>query len=126
MPRSAQKNYRDQIRNSLSQSGWEIISIDDKTDWWVDEHWTISSTSQEFGYSLVISFLVDPLYEGHDKSSAICEIVICKTRPPDRLDNESRVAELDMQKGHFATKLDSFIHEINQHRNSLGEASSLD
>lgn len=60
MTRTKRKNTRDQILARLADSGWERTGIDDDTDWWVDEHWTIRSVRQEYGLTLVMSFLVDP------------------------------------------------------------------
>ncbi|TQV79310.1 hypothetical protein [Denitrobaculum tricleocarpae] len=113
------KSFRDQIRGALSQSGWEVVQIDGEPDWWADEHWTISSTTRAYGYTLVVSFLVDPQHDGPRKSSAIWEIPVGKTRPRDWLDHDTRIAVLEMQKGHFAEKLDSFIREIDRHRDLL-------
>lgn len=121
MPGSQKKNYRDQIRAALSQTGWEVLEIDHDTDWWVDEHWTISSTTQAYGHTLVVSFLVDPMYEGPNKSAAIWTVLVGKTRPEDRLDTENMFAELDMTTGHFAEKLDEFIRAINQYRDTLSQ-----
>ncbi len=116
---AAKKNFRDQIRAALTRSGWQVVQIDGESDWWADEHWTIRSATQAYGCTLVVSFLVDPQYDGPRKSSAIWEIPVGTTRLLDRLDDENRIAVLGMQKGHFAEKLDSFILEMNRHRDLL-------
>ncbi len=97
------------------------MQIDEDTESWVDEHWAISSIAQAYGHSLIVSFLVDPMYEGPNKSAAIWTVRIGKTQPEDRLDTKNMVAELDMTKGHFAQKLDQFIREINEYRDSLSQ-----
>jgi len=118
MTKTKRKNNRDQILARLSDSGWERTCIDNDTDWWVDEHWTIRSIRQEFGLMLIVSFLVDPMYEGRDKSTAIWLITAGTQQPSDRLDDKNNVAKLYMQKGRFNEKLIAFVEEINDYRNS--------
>lgn len=66
--------------------------------------------------NLTINFLIDPLYEGSNKSAAVWTITASTQRPIDRLDSQNNVAELFMQKGRFEEKLIAFIEDINRHR----------
>ena len=118
MTKTKRKNTRDQILARLADNGWERTGIDDDTDWWVDEHWTIRSVRQEYGLTLVMSFLVDPQYEGHDKSSAVWMITAATQYPENRLDEQVKVADLDLQKGRLGRNLAKFIEEIDRYRNS--------
>jgi len=106
------------LRGRLDHDGWEIATIDDDTDWWIDQHWEIRSTRQAYGLTLFLNFMVDPMYEGRDKSSAVWEITASTRRPTERLDTTGQVAEMAMQKGRLARNLNGFIGELNAYRNS--------
>jgi hypothetical protein len=116
MTKIKRMNTRDQILARLSLSGWERTGIDDDTDWWVDEHWTIRSVRQNFGLTLVISFLVDPMYEGNNKGPAVWQIVAGTRVPVDRFDSEKQIAELTMMKGRFDKNLKAFVATIDHFR----------
>jgi len=106
------------LRGRLDHDGWEIATIDDDTDWWIDQHWEIRSTRQAYGLTLFLNFMVDPMYEGRDKSSAVWEITASTHRPTERGDTTGQVAEMAMQKGRLARNLNGFIGELNAYRNS--------
>src|SRR5215813_3551693 len=57
-------DFRALLRNRLDQNGWEVATIDDDTDWWVDQHWEVRSTRQANGLTLFLNLLVDPQHEG--------------------------------------------------------------
>jgi hypothetical protein len=119
MIKTKQKNYRDQILARLTDAGWERTCIDSDTDWWVDEHWTIFSVRQEYGLTLTLNFLVDPMFKGSDKHKAVWLITASTQQPRDRPDEENIIAELYMQKGYFNEKLIAFIAGINRYRDSI-------
>ena len=58
-----QTGYKYQIEQELIKRDWEIIEIDENTDWWDDEHWIV-----QFKYDsnkrFFLCFLVDPLFDG--------------------------------------------------------------
>ena len=113
------KKYQEQIRTELFRNDWEIIEIDADTDWWVERHWKLRSTAKEFGFTLFLSFLVDPLTTDSGKSPLISEVLASTVKPGSLLDRTKAVAELDMRKGQFAEKLKAFMQEINRYRDGL-------
>ena len=51
---------------ALRESGWEVMSTETANlDWWADEQWVVESTWSPRGFRLVLSFLVDPNWEGN-------------------------------------------------------------
>ena len=111
-------DFRTLLRGRLDDDGWEVAAIDDDTDWWVDQHWKIRSTRAANGLTLFLNFMVDPLYEGADKRSAVWSITASTCLPTGRTDRHSEVATLVLQKGRLIRNLGEFICQLNAYRNS--------
>ncbi len=118
MTKAARKNMKDQLLHYLSDSGWSLESIDSDTDWWVDEHWIMSSQWQKYGEKIWISFMVDPQYEGKHKQRAIWFILASEAQPESRLDMNHRISALGLGN-HFNREVKRFLSEINDYRNTL-------
>ncbi len=73
--------YKKHLLKKLTDKGWELISQDDNTEWWVEELWTMKSIKQNYGFTVVIGFLVDLQYDGIDKRSAVDSICACLKEP---------------------------------------------
>ncbi len=113
------KHYKQLLLNKLTYTGWEIVSRDDHTDWWLEEYWKIRSIRQNWGYELLVLFLVDPVYEGNKKSQAVWAIGATKKMPPDRPIGSGCIIQMDLQKGKFDFKLSEFVKGINEHRDRV-------
>ncbi|MCG7563099.1 hypothetical protein [Pseudoalteromonas sp. McH1-42] len=112
------KYYKEMLFSKLVQSGWEIIHESDNTEWWLESSWKIRSIKQNYGLECFILFLVDPQYEGNDKSSAVWAIEAFKNLPSARPLNTG-VAAMNMIKGQFDVKLSVFVNELNEYRASV-------
>ena len=55
----------------FARGGWELADVDRDTEGWACEHWTIVSIRQLPGLKIVPTFLVDPMFEGSNKASAV-------------------------------------------------------
>lgn len=111
-------SYKDQLRDALTKSGWEVERIDpDGIDWWACEHWYIQSVREEWGYRLVLSFLVDPMETPGRKHPTVWAISATAQTPTDRTSASQGIAVLSMAKRHFAPKLQEFIVAPARHRN---------
>jgi hypothetical protein len=84
--------FKQQLLDLLRDHGWELVSRDGDTDWWVEEHWLVRSVRENWGAELVLSFLVDPHYNGPKKSRAIWMIGATTEMPQDRLEAERGIA----------------------------------
>ena len=94
-----------------------MIEKNDDTDWWLEETWKIKSINQAYGLELYILFLVDPQYDGSNKSQAVWAVSAVEEMPNHRpIDNEE-IVQMDMQKGKFDQKLETFVLGINEFRN---------
>ena len=110
-------DFRALLRNRLDQNGWEVATIDDDTDWWVDQHWEVRSTRQANGLTLFLNLMVDRQHEGTHKSNAVWSITASTRLPAGRTDTTGQVAAMAMQKGRLDRNLNVFIGELNDYRN---------
>ena len=111
------KYYKELLLTKLSQTGWEFIEEDDDTDWWLESSWKIKSIRESYGLEIYILFLVDPQYDGINKSSAVWAVGAYKEIPAERpMGNE--ITEMDMVKGKFDQKLTEFVDNVNFYRHN--------
>ena len=111
--------YKELLLKKLSDSGWELIEEDDGAEWWLESWWKIRSISQSYGHVIYIVFLVDPQYEGENKSKAVIAVGASQN-PPDIgwSENEEVVTEY-MTKGKIESRLAKFVERLNKHRDEL-------
>lgn len=111
------KYYKELLLKKLHDSGWELDEIDSETDWWLEEMWKISSTQQNWGFTLYIHFLVDPQYDGTDKSSAVWAVSAIEKPAVGYVEAQNECKIMYLQKGRFDENLDKFVGELNNLRN---------
>lgn len=118
--------YKAILLREFQQHGWDIQSVDSGgVGWWADEHWTIVSTRQNWGMTLIISFLVDPQWVGNrKKGQGVWAVGVTPTLPTDRLAAEESIAELLRVHGPFAENAAAFIQSIDNYRQSLAASAS--
>ena len=98
----------------LQQEGWSLETVESVEDWWVSEHWRITSSTAPWGSELWLSFLVDPMYEGAKKESALHIIAANIDKPTSRpLTNQ---VELRINKGKYQENLAVFVESLNRFR----------
>ena len=114
------KHYKELLLNKLTTSGWELIEQDSDTDWWLEDSWRIKSVKQNWGEELNILFLVDPQFEGNDKSQAVWAIMAIKSIPSERPIGDEGIIQMDLVKGKFEQKLEDFVQGVNEYRNKIG------
>ncbi len=110
------KHYKKLLLDALREDGWELKTQVTGLNWWAEEHWYIRSTKENWGFELVLSFMVDPQYEGDIKSQAIYEVVATPKKIKDGIVPEDSVATMDLRKGNFEIKLSEFIDKLNLNR----------
>ena len=98
--------------------GWELSARVEEVKWWAEEHWYIQSIRDNWGFELVLSFMVDPEYEGDAKSQIIYEVVASAQQIEDGLTPKDAVAVMDLRKGVFSIKLSEFIDKLGRERDS--------
>ena len=109
--------FKNQMRNALFEKGWSIAACDKENAWWSDGHWVIRSERQAYGTEAVITFMVDPMFYGPDEKKPVWSVLASTEMPGGRLDTQTRVAEMCMQKGHYAEKLEVFVSKLDEFRN---------
>jgi hypothetical protein len=110
------KYYKELLLKELTNTGWELAEEDDNTDWWLESYWKIKSVKQNYGQEIFVIFLVDPQYDGHNKSSAVWAVGAFEKIPTER-PMEDCISEMCMMKGKFDEKLTEFVRKINEYRN---------
>ena len=110
------KYYKELLLKKLSDSGWELLGQDSDTDWWLEESWKVRSIQQNWGEEIYILFLVDPQYDGTNKSQAVWAVMAVKEIPNERQIGDEGIIQMDLVKGKFNKKLEAFVHGINEYR----------
>lgn len=118
MTKTRNKNTRDQLRDRLSDAGWQVEAIDRDTEWWAAEHWRISSNRQAYGLEVFINFLVEPMFTGTNKDEGVWSISATSELPESTNQNggELLISEMSIKNG-FSVNLPAFIDALNDHRN---------
>lgn len=111
------KYYKELLLSKLSDTGWEFIEEDDDTDWWLESSWKIRSIRESYGLEIYILFLVDPQYDGINKSSAVWAVGAYQEIPTER-PLENGIAIMYMVKGQLSQKLIEFLNSVNVYRHN--------
>ncbi len=116
--------YKTQLRRRLADHGWEIVEVIEGDQWWADEYWKIQSRRNVWGLEVVLTFLVDPMWEGHRKKGAgVWAVGVTAGMPDDRQVAERGIV-LSMTKGLFDEKLTDFVAALDQYRNEQEQATA--
>lgn len=59
------ETQRAELLKLLPEHGWRVALIEDNLEWWADEMWHLESVWSPVGSRAYITFLVDPMFEGH-------------------------------------------------------------
>lgn len=114
--------YKAQLRQALSDHGWEVVEVLQSHDWWADEFWKIESRRIAWGLTVVVTFLVDPMRDGpRKKGRGVWAIGATECVPTER-PIECGIAEFSMMTGRFDEKLAAFVAALDVYRNSATTA----
>jgi hypothetical protein len=74
----------------LSQDGWRVVSRErSDLDWWPDEIWMVESEWAPRGFTVFLTWLVDPQWDDHRQpGQAVWSVGACLQRPSTRLEAE--------------------------------------
>ncbi len=112
------RTYKKLLLKKLTESGWELVTRENECEWWLEESWKIKSIRQNWGFELYILFLVDPMYEGNDKSQAVWAVGAALKIPLNRPVKSECFLAMDLQKGQYDSKLSEFVTGISEYRNN--------
>jgi len=94
----------------LSQQGWRIVHRErDDLDWWADEIWTVESEWSPQGFTVYLTWLVDPL-----SGWGIWAVGTCLSRPTGRLEAG---AKPHMSINHWPRDVEQFLQGLAKLRN---------
>ena len=109
---------QEQLEVGLSASGWEIVGREKSNlDWWADEIWKIESIWSPVGFTIYLTFLVDPQQSRvRKKGEDVWAIGASINRPKEREDGVEALVPLRPKWG---KRLHVFILEVNNMRASI-------
>ena len=111
------RSYKDQIESGLTLKKWEVTSIVNRSEWWIDEQWTV-----EYIYNreifFYLNFMVDPMISLPDV--LISEIKATSEQIFTRMDQSEDIAVLCMTKEIFSEKLKTFLDQLEIFKKARG------
>jgi hypothetical protein len=111
--------YKTQLWQLLADHGWEVVEVIAPDDWWADEFWKVQSRRIAWGLEIVLTFLVDPMWEAPRKQGqGVWAVSATTVIPADRLRAESGIGELCTVKGRFDQQLALFISTLDAYRDA--------
>lgn len=109
--------YKTQLGKLLVDHGWEVVEVIDSDEWWADEFWKVQSRRQAWGLEVVLTFLVDPMWDdARKKGQEVWAVSVTTDIPADRLSAEAGIGLLCTLKGRFDQKLEAFIGALDAFR----------
>ena len=107
-----------QALNRLLDLGWEVEEVTQGTEWWANKILKLSSTKQSYGMKLFITPQTDP--QNSDQNSQDIDIIRASTNLPTRYNDDSNIiSECFTNSRGFEGKLDEFISQIEDFRNTF-------
>ena len=70
------------LEELLNEEGWRVVSRYSNLDWWADEQWYVESIWSPLGFSVYITFLVDPMHDGPRKKQEAVYAASVNLKPP--------------------------------------------
>lgn len=108
--------HKEQLLRALSDDGWEQSEVCVDTEWWAAEHWTIRSVREAYGLELVLTFLVDPQFDGPGPKASHVWAIIATSELPTERPLQKGIAELPLQRGRFEDNRRHFVACIRDWR----------
>jgi len=79
-----------QIIAKLSEHGWRVAGRErEDLDWWADEIWTLESEWAPLGFTVYLTWLIDPQWDDQRQpGQAVWAVGTCLNRPAGRSEAE--------------------------------------
>jgi hypothetical protein len=115
-------SYKEQLQSALVDAGWEHAESIEIDEWWADDCWKIRSVKQSWGMEVLISFLIDPQWDGaHSGERPPVWAIMATEDLPEAWNTEKRIALLSMSSRKFEPKLAEFVAALGAYRNSSSD-----
>ena len=97
-----------QMIAKLSEQGWRVTTRESEgLDWWADEIWAVESEWAPQGFTVYLTWLVDPQWDDHHQSGqAVWAVGCCLQRPAGRSEAEGSPL---MSIEHWPRELPEFL-----------------
>ena len=113
MTKARNKNFNSQLLHRLSDAGWKLENIEEGEDWRSLKHWTISSIRQQYGMTLKLDFILDPM----DQKS-VWKIEVTKDKKNCEEGDQNIIANLYFQKGNLGRNIYNLLSELETYRSA--------
>ena len=106
-----------ELVEALSRQGWRVVERErDDLEWWADEIWTVESEWRPRGFSVYLTWLVDPMYDGdRQPGQAVWAVGTSVQRPKDRSEAEGKPI---LGLNHWPRALAEFLEGLSRLRGS--------
>jgi hypothetical protein len=110
-------SYKKQLIKALAAHGWEqlYVRVDD-LEWWADESWTLHSIRESHGFEVIVTFVVNPGWEGPRKKGQGVYVISATAREPKTWPEAEGGLRLRMNEGRFDEKLAKFLQDLDRSR----------
>ena len=109
------RNWQDILRAALERNHWSLDEIMPPEHWWAADIWAISSTREQHGLRLYVTFIVDPgSVRSHDLR-AVAEIAFTRELLSD-WHAEGAIVTLRPRERNYPTQIDAAMIRIDEYR----------
>jgi hypothetical protein len=114
--------FKSELLQLLIERGWERVEVVEGEDWWVDEFWKIRSRRNVSDFEIVLTFLVDPMWDSpRRKGEGVWAVSATEEFPVDQLAANRGFAKCPA-KLRFHQELQGFVEALDAHRNDRQES----
>ena len=106
------------LQRRLENNDWDIVEVIKAEDWWADEHWRVRSRRTPRELELILSFLVDPMWDGpRARGQAVWSVTVTGSIPLVRpVGDEAQIASLSVREARADEKLVAFVRALDEYR----------
>src|SRR5262245_38141913 len=109
------RNWQNMLRAALERNGWSLDEFARPEHWWAADIWVISSSREQHGLRLYVTFIVNPAHlQPHDRS-AVAEIIFTRELLSD-WHAEGAVVTLRPRERDYPTQIGAAMIRIDEYR----------
>jgi hypothetical protein len=115
------RHYQQLLLDSLERHYWTLDEVRKPEHWWAAEIWVISSSRQQFGLRLFVTFIVDPGSERSSDSADVREIAVTRELLAD-WHADGALVSLRPHSRSYPADIEAAMSGIDELRNALTKA----
>ena len=108
------------LKLAVEQRGWQIAEVvEESLPWWAYEVWVLESTWSPAGTRLMLTFVIDPMYESGPKRGWLDRAALSRGELPGYR-SDCELARMSMRHG-WERDLESFVQALDTLRGERAE-----